>query len=45
MARSKQIYKIVFHNQGKIYVMHAKRVSPSSLLGFIEVDGDRKSVV
>ena len=39
MARSKQIYKIVFHNQGKIYVMHAKRVSPSSLLGFIEVDG------
>jgi len=39
MARSKQIYKIVFHNQGKIYEMHAKRVSPSNLLGFVEVDG------
>jgi len=39
MARSKQIYKIVFHNQGKIYEMHAKQVGPSSLLGFIEVEG------
>jgi len=39
MARSKQIYKIVFHNQGKIYEMHAKRVNPSNLLGFIEVEG------
>ena len=39
MARGKQIYKIVFHNQGKIYEMHAKRVGPSSLLGFIEVEG------
>jgi len=39
MARSKQIYKIVFHNQGKIYEIHAKRVSPGSMLGFIEVEG------
>lgn len=39
MAREKQIFKIVFHNQGKVYEIHAKRVSPSSLLGFIEVDG------
>jgi hypothetical protein len=38
MARGKRIYKIVFHNQGKIYEMHAKRVGPSSLLGFIEVE-------
>ena len=38
MASSKQIYKIVFHNQGKIYEMHAKRVNSSNLLGFIEVE-------
>ena len=39
MARGKNIYKIVFHNQGKIYEMHAKRVVPSNLLGFVEVEG------
>jgi hypothetical protein len=39
MARGRQIYKIIFHNQGKIYEMHAKRVNPSSLLGFVEVEG------
>ena len=39
MARGKQIYKIIFHNQGKIYEVHAKRVNPSSLLGFVEVEG------
>lgn len=39
MARGKQIYKIIFHNQGKIYEIHAKRVNPSSLLGFVEVEG------
>jgi hypothetical protein len=39
MARGKQIYKIIFHNQGKIYEMHAKRVNPSNLLGFVEMEG------
>ena len=39
MARGKQIYKIIFHNQGKIYEIHAKRVNPGSLLGFVEVEG------
>ena len=39
MARGKQIYKITFHNQGKIYEMHAKHIGSSSLLGFIEVEG------
>jgi hypothetical protein len=39
MTRNKQVYKIVFHNQGKIYEIHAKRVGPSSMLGFIEVEG------
>jgi len=39
MARGKQIYKIIFHNRGKIYEMHAKRINSSSLLGFVEVEG------
>jgi hypothetical protein len=39
MTRGKQIYKIIFHNQGKIYEMYAKRVNPGSLLGFVEVEG------
>ena len=39
MARGKQVYKIIFHNQGKIYEMHAKRINPGSLLGFVEVEG------
>ena len=39
MARGKQIYKVIFHNQGKIYEIHAKRVNPGSLLGFVEVEG------
>ena len=39
MARGKQIYKIIFHNQGKIYEIHAKRVNASGLLGFVEVEG------
>ena len=39
MARGKQIYKITFHNLGKIYEIHAKRVTASNLLGFVEVEG------
>ena len=39
MARGKQIYKVIFHNRGKIYEMHAKRINPSSLLGFVEIEG------
>lgn len=40
MARSKSVYKVIFHNQGKLYELHAKQVqSSSALLGFVEVDG------
>jgi hypothetical protein len=38
MTNGKKIYKIVFHNQGKIYEIHAKQVNSSNLLGFIEVE-------
>lgn len=48
MAR-KNVFKVVFHNQGKIYELYARGVQASSLFGFIEVDrllfGQKSSVV
>lgn len=35
----KRLYRIVFHNQGKVYQVYAKRVGPGSLPGFVEVEG------
>lgn len=39
MARAKAIYKITFHNRGKLYELHARRINTSALLGFVEVEG------
>jgi hypothetical protein len=39
MARGKPIYKISFHNRGKLYELHARRISSGALLGFVEVEG------
>ena len=36
MAR-KSIYRIVFHNQGKIYEVYARHVSHGEMYGFVEV--------
>lgn len=33
------VYKVLFHNQGKIYEIYAHNVNQSSMLGFIEVEG------
>ena len=45
----KQIYKVIFHNQGKVYEIYAKNVHHSAMFGFIEVEkfvfGERTSVV
>lgn len=44
-----QIYKVIFHNQGKVYEIYAQNVHPDSMFGFIEVEkllfGERTSVV
>ena len=44
-----QIYKIMFHNQGKVYEIYAKNVHHSAMFGFIEVEkllfGEKTSVV
>jgi len=48
MAR-KQIYRVIFHNQGKLYELHAGKVASSDLYGFVEVAdlifGERSAVV
>ena len=36
---AKTLYKITFHNHGKIYELYAERVNSGSLWGFIEVAG------
>lgn len=45
----KQIYKIIFNNQGKVYEIYAKNVLHGELFGFIEVEklvfGERSSIV
>jgi|TARA_B100000809_G_scaffold53732_2_gene49239 hypothetical protein len=46
---TKNLYKITFSNQGKLYEIYAKSVSNSNLLGFIEVEslvfGEKTSLV
>jgi hypothetical protein len=45
----KPIYRIVFHNQGDIYELHARKVSQGGLYAFVEVEdlifGERSSVL
>jgi hypothetical protein len=33
----KKIYKIVFHQQGNLYELHARHVSHSEMYGFLEI--------
>ena len=33
------VYKVVFVNEGKVYEIYARSVGPSSLIGFVEVEG------
>ena len=45
----KKIYKVIFHNQGKVYEIYAKNVHHGEMFGFIEVEklifGERSTVV
>ncbi len=49
MANSKNIYKVVFVNQGKVYELYAKQVAQSGMFGFVEVEqlifGEKTAVV
>jgi hypothetical protein len=35
----KPIYKVIFHNQGKIYELHASSVSQAAMYAFVEIEG------
>ena len=35
---AKSLYKVIFHNQGKVYELYAGRVYQSELYGFVEVE-------
>ncbi|MBI3773178.1 MAG: DUF1820 family protein [Gammaproteobacteria bacterium] len=39
MAAKKKVYKVIFHNQGKIYEIYARNVEQGDLLGFVEISG------
>jgi len=44
-----KIYKVMFHNQGKVYEIYAKNVHHSAMFGFVEIEkllfGEKSSVV
>ncbi len=46
---NQRVYRIVFHNQGKIYEVHARHVGQSDMLGFVEIGelifGERSAVL
>ena len=47
MAAS-HIFKVVFHNQGRVYEIYARKVGHGSLFGFVEVEelifGERSGI-
>lgn len=48
-TKKRRIYKIVFHNEGRIYEIYAKNISQGNLFGFVEVEellfGEKSLVV
>ncbi len=46
---SKNMYKVIFHNQGKIFEIYAKSVDQGAMFGFIEIEklvfGEKTSLV
>lgn len=43
------VYKVIFHNQGKLFEIYARHVNQGELFGFVEVEellfGERTSLV
>jgi len=46
---SRSIYKVLFHNQGKLYELYAREIYQGELYGFVEIEellfGENSSVV
>ena len=49
MSKTRQIYKVIFLNQGQIYEIYASSIYQSELYGFIEIEeflfGERAQMV
>tara|TARA_Y100001934_G_C12167551_1_gene685044 strand:+ start:613 stop:954 length:342 start_codon:yes stop_codon:yes gene_type:complete len=49
MSTEKKIYRVNFHNQGKVYEVYARQVHQSGLFGFIEIEqivfGEKSSLL
>lgn len=49
MTSARQIYRVLFFNQGQVYEIYARQVYQSELYGFVEVEdflfGERSQVV
>jgi hypothetical protein len=45
----KNVYRVVFHNQGKLYELYARRVSHGEIYGFVEIGdlifGERTAIL
>ena len=45
----KQVYKVIFNNQGNIYEIYARSVTQSGMIGFIEIGdlifGDKSDIL
>lgn len=39
MSTQKHLYRVVFHNQGKVYEVYARKVTQGALFGFVELEG------
>jgi hypothetical protein len=46
---SSHIFKVIFHNQGKVFELYARKVGHGAMFGFIEVEelifGEKSTVV
>lgn len=38
-VKNKTVFRVLFHNQNKIYELYAHEVSQASMMGFIEIGG------
>ena len=49
MSKKQRIYRVIFHNQGKVYELHARKVSQGALYAFLELEdiifGERSALL
>ncbi len=38
-VKQKKLYKVIFHNEGKLYEIYAREVAQANLYGFVEIGG------